>query len=91
MDAVRPGDTFDKRYYLENLYRLFEGLPETPDKWRVYSIAQSKVLNQVDFKESYVVVHNQPGLYAGEITTIEGYHVDGVYNIALSSDWIRKF
>ena len=27
MDAVRSGDTFDKRYYLENLYRLFEGLP----------------------------------------------------------------
>lgn len=83
-------DADSKSYILDSLYCLFRRAPEDPDNWRLFSVLRSKILNEIDFEETFYLPKLIPGLYAGEIITIEGYHVDGVYNIALSSRELFK-
>ena len=82
-------DAVSKSYILDSLYYLFRRAPEDPDNQRFF-VLRSKILNEVDFEETFYLPKIIPGLYAGEIITIEGYHVDGVYNIALSSRELLK-
>lgn len=82
-------DADSKSYILDSLYYLFRRAPEDPDNQRFF-VLRSKILNEVDFEETFYLPEIIPGLYAGEKITIEGYHVDGVYNITLSSDEILK-
>lgn len=83
-------DADSKSYILDSLYCLFRRAPEAPDNWQLFLVLRSKILNEVDFEETFYLPQIIPGLYAGEKITIKGYHVDGVYNIALSSDEILK-
>lgn len=77
-------DTVRKSYILDSLYYLFRRVPENPDNQRFF-VLRSKILNEVDFEETFYLPKIIPGLYEGEEIYIKGFHEDGIYKVLLGS------
>lgn len=78
-------DAASKSYILDSLYCLFRRAPEAPDNWQLFLVLRSKILNEVDFEETFYLPKIIPGLYAGEEIYIKGFHEDGIYKVLLGS------
>lgn len=84
-------DTKTLSSILDELYFLCRRIPNALDNLILFSVLRSKILNQVDFEESFYVPESPPGLYVGQEIYIKGFYADGDYNIHLGSHPISRF